>query len=69
MRKRKERRKTKEMRKKEKERKKGKKRRKTKGGGKSMHGGERKKKKLRFPVFQRLDVVSSRIKVGLLDES
>ena len=28
-----------------------------------------KKKGLRFPVFQRSEVVSPRIKVGLLDES
>ena len=39
--------------------------------GRKIHAWRRKekKKKLRFPVFQRLDVVSSRIKVGLLDES
>ena len=37
---------------------------------KTMHGGERKKKKkLQFFVFRQSEVVSPRIKVGLLNES
>ena len=38
---------------------------------KAVRGREKKKKRkgLRFSVFRRLEVVSSRIKVGLLDES
>ena len=57
--------------KKEKTRKKGKKMRKNKREEENHAWRERKKKRkgLRFPVFQWSKVVSSRIKVGLLDES
>ena len=39
------------------------------GGGRSDPCVEEKIKGLQFPVFRRLEVISPRIKVGLLDES